>query len=48
MIQQTLLLYSNTLLTTSVSNSYYANGTDWYLVSDGLGQITLSDPNRCI
>ena len=40
-------LYNNTSLTIPVSDGYYSNGTAWYLVSGGLGQITSSDPNGC-
>jgi len=31
-----------------VPNGYYSNGTAWYQVTGGLGQITSSDPNGCI
>jgi hypothetical protein len=41
-------LYVNTALTIPVTNGYYSNGTAWYLVSGGLGQITSSDPNGCV
>ena len=41
-------LYVNTSLTTPVTNGYYSNGTAWYQVTGGLGQITSSDPNGCI
>jgi hypothetical protein len=41
-------LYVNTSLSTPVTNGYYSNGTAWYQVTGGLGQITSSDPNGCI
>jgi hypothetical protein len=31
-----------------VPNGFYSNGTAWYQVTGGLGQITSSDPNGCI
>ena len=31
-----------------VSDGYYSNGTAWYIVSGGLGEITSSDPNGCV
>ena len=40
-------LYINTSLTIAVANGYYSNGTGWYQVTGGLGQITTSDPNGC-
>jgi len=40
-------LYFNTSLTTPVQNGYYSNGTDYYVVTGGLGQITSSDLNGC-
>ena len=40
-------LYFNTSLTTPVQNGYYSNGTAYYVVTGGLGQITSSDPNGC-
>jgi hypothetical protein len=40
-------LYVNTSLTTPVIDGYYSNGTAWYHVTGGLGQITQSDPNGC-
>jgi hypothetical protein len=33
--------------TNPVANGYYSNGTAWYQVTGGLGQITSSDPNGC-
>ena len=35
-------------LTDAVPNGFYSNGTAWYQVTGGLGQITSSDPNGCI
>jgi len=35
-------------LTNVVPNGFYSNGTDWYQVSGGLGQITTADPNGCL
>ena len=40
-------LYVNTSLSTPVTDGYYSNGTAWYNVTGGLGQITQSDPNGC-
>jgi hypothetical protein len=40
-------LYANTLLTIPVTNGYFSNGTAWYEVTGGAGQITSSDPNGC-
>ena len=40
-------LYFNTALTIPVVNGFYSNGTAWYQVTGGLGQITSSDPNGC-
>ena len=34
-------------LTDAVPDGYYSNGTGWYQVTGGLGQITTSDPNGC-
>jgi len=34
-------------LTDVVPNGFYSNGTAWYEVTGGLGQITSSDPNGC-
>jgi len=34
-------------LTDAVPDGYYSNGTAWFLVSGGLGEITSSDPNGC-
>jgi hypothetical protein len=34
-------------LTDVVPNGFYSNGTAWYQVTGGLGQITSSDPNGC-
>jgi hypothetical protein len=34
-------------LTDAVPNGFYSNGTAWYQVTGGLGQITSSDPNGC-
>ena len=41
-------LYFNTALTIPVANGYYSNGTAWYQVTGGAGQITSSDPNGCV
>ncbi len=35
------VLYSNTSTTIPVSNGYYSNGVDWFLVTGGSGVITL-------
>jgi hypothetical protein len=35
-------------LTDAVPDGYYSNGTAWYEVTGGLGQITSSDPNGCL
>lgn len=35
-------------LTDAVPNGYYSNGTAWFQVTGGSGQITTSDPNGCI
>jgi hypothetical protein len=35
-------------LTDAVPNGYYSNGTAWYQVTGGLGQVTSVDPNGCI
>ena len=35
-------------LTDVVPNGFYSNGTAWYQVTGGAGQITSSDPNGCI
>jgi hypothetical protein len=40
-------LFVNTSLTIAVADGYYSNGTGWYKVEDGLGQIKQSDPNGC-
>ena len=40
-------LYFNTALTIPVIDGYYSNGTAWYQVTGGIGQITSSDPNGC-
>jgi hypothetical protein len=34
-------------LTDVVPNGFYSNGTAWFQVTGGLGQITSSDPNGC-
>jgi hypothetical protein len=41
-------LFTDTILNTLAPNGYYSNGTAWFLVSGGLGQITSSSPNGCI
>ena len=35
-------------LTDAVPNGYYSNGTAWFQVTGGAGQITATDPNGCI
>ena len=40
-------LFVDTLFLIPVANGYYSNGTAWYQVTGGLGQITQSDPNGC-
>ena len=35
-------------LTDVVPDGFYSNGTAWYQVTGGLGQITSSDPNGCV
>jgi hypothetical protein len=35
-------------LTDVVPNGYYSNGTAWFQVTGGAGQITSSDPNGCV
>ena len=40
-------LYTDTNTSVVVPNGYYSNGTAWYKVEFGLGQITSSDPNGC-
>ena len=40
-------LYVNTALTIQVTNGFYSNGTAWYEVTGGAGQITSSDPTGC-
>jgi hypothetical protein len=40
-------IYTDTSLTTPAPNGYYSDGTGWYLVSGGSGQITGNDPNGC-
>ena len=40
-------LYVNTTLTIAVTDGYYSNGTAWYQVLGGLGEINFSDPNGC-
>ena len=40
-------LYANTALTIPVTNGYYSNGTAWYQVTGGAGQITSTDPTGC-
>jgi hypothetical protein len=35
-------------LTDVVPDGFYSNGTAWYQVTGGLGQITSSDPNGCL
>jgi len=40
-------LYFNTALTIAVADGYYSNGTGWYEVTGGAGQITSADPTGC-
>jgi hypothetical protein len=40
-------LYSDSGLSTPVSDGYYSNGTAWYEVTGGSGLVTSSDPNGC-
>jgi len=40
-------LYSDSGLTTPVSDGYYSNGIAWYQVTGGSGEVTSSDPNGC-
>ena len=40
-------LYFNTALTIAVADGYYSNGTAWYQVTGGAGQITSVDPTGC-
>lgn len=35
-------------LTDAVPDGYYSNGTAWFQVTGGAGQITSSDPNGCV
>jgi hypothetical protein len=35
-------------LTDAAPDGFYSNGTAWYQVTGGAGQITSSDPNGCI
>lgn len=35
-------------LTDAAPDGYYSNGTAWYQVTGGSGQVTSSDPNGCI
>jgi hypothetical protein len=35
-------------LTTPAADGYYSNGSAWYVISGGLGEITSSDPNGCV
>ena len=35
-------------LSDAVPNGYYSNGTAWFQVTGGAGQITATDPNGCI
>jgi len=35
-------------LTDTVPDGFYSDGTAWYQVTGGLGQITSSDPNGCL
>ena len=40
-------IYIDTSLITPAPDGYYSNGTAWYNITGGLGQITSSDPNGC-
>ena len=35
-------------LTDAVPDGYYSNGTAWYQVTGGFGQITSSNPLGCV
>jgi len=41
-------LYSNSTLTTPSANGYYSNGTTWWQITGGSGEVTSTDPNGCI
>jgi hypothetical protein len=40
-------LYVNTGLTIPAADGYYSNGTAWWQISGGAGQIIADDPNGC-
>ena len=40
-------LYTDTNTSVAVPNGYYSNGTSWFEVTGGLGQITSSNPIGC-
>jgi hypothetical protein len=42
------ILYTNTSLSTTVSNGYYSNGTATYQVTGGVGEITEANPTGCV
>ena len=42
------VLYTDSGLTTPVSDGYYSNGVAWYQVIGGSGVITSADPNGCL
>ena len=41
-------LYIDSALTLVASDGYYSNGTAWWRITGGSGEITSSDPNGCI
>ena len=41
-------LYSNSTLTTPSANGYYSNGTAWWQITGGSGEVTATDPIGCI
>jgi hypothetical protein len=47
-INETLYSEPGVPPTVTVPDGYYSNGTAWYQVTGGLGQITASDPNGCL
>jgi len=40
-------LYLDNTLTTPAPNGYYSNGTAWWQITGGLGEVTSTDPNGC-
>jgi len=41
------ILYTNAILTTTAPDGYYSDGTNWYEVSGGVGEVTFVDLNGC-